>query len=572
MKLGNKIIAAAVGSIALAVTAALIIQKRSIENQGIEMLRSSMHATLIEAESVRESISQLGAGGAFDRPKLLEEYKKSGDLRSSTLYKTIPVVAAWEAAGRAAKEDGFDFRIAKNQARNSKNLPTPEEVPIVNALEKEGLAEYFKADRATNTIILARPVVLTQDCMACHGDPATSPTKDGKDIVGFTMENWKVGDVRGTFILKTDFSRIDASVAKSMTTSLGWIGLLTIGIVAGFAWMNQRMIVKPLRAATDSLTVGSNEIVAAAGQVSNASQSLASGASEQAASLEETGASIEELSSMTKRNAQSAGEARTIVRAASTSADASAGSVNKLNKAMTELKASSSEVAKIVKTIDEIAFQTNILALNAAVEAARAGEAGMGFAVVAEEVRNLAQRSALAAKETAEKIEAALARSDEGARISEEVSGNLSGIIDQVRKLDSLISEIATASNEQSQGIEQVNTAIGQIDKVTQSNAAAAEESASASEELNAQASELNALVGNLLRLVGGERINDPVGRPGNVMPGGRRHIDRAHNSGSVAAQVSPPAKSARTPASKSANSVSHSAQADHSGQDAFFK
>jgi methyl-accepting chemotaxis protein len=564
MKLGNKIIAAAVGSIALAVTAALIIQKRSIENQGIDLLRHSMHATLVEAESVRESISTLGAGGAFDRKKLLEEYKKSGDLRNSTLYKTIPVVAAWEAAGRAAKEDGFDFRIAKNQARNSKNLPTPDEVPIVNALEKEGLAEYFKADRATNTIILARPVVLTQDCLTCHGDPATSPTKDGKDIVGFTMENWKVGDVRGTFILKTDFSRIDASVAKSMTTSLGWIGLLTVGIIAGFAWMNQRMIVKPLRGATDLLTVGSDEIVSAAGQVSNASQSLAAGASEQAASLEETGASLEELSSMTKRNAQSAGDARTAAQAASHSADASATSVAKLNQAMTELKASSAEVAKIVKTIDEIAFQTNILALNAAVEAARAGEAGMGFAVVAEEVRNLAQRSALAAKETAEKIEAALTRSDEGARISEEVAGNLSGIIDQVRKLDGLISEIATASHEQSQGLEQVNTAIGQIDKVTQSNAAAAEESASASEELNAQASELNALVGNLLQLVGGERVNDPVGRPGHAIPGGRRKTDRGANSGPAKPRASQPVKSASKPA--------QSTPTDHAGTDAFFK
>ena len=408
--------------------------------------------------------------------------------------------------------------------------------------------------------------------MSCHGDPATSPTKDGKDIVGFPMENWKVGDVHGTFMLKTDFTRIDASVAQSMKTSLGWIGLLTVGIIAGFAWMNQRLIVKPLRAATDSLTVGSGEIVSAAGQVSNASQSLASGASEQASSLEETGASIEELSSMTKRNAQSAGEARIIAQAASASADASAGSVTKLNKAMTELKASSSEVAKIVKTIDEIAFQTNILALNAAVEAARAGEAGMGFAVVAEEVRNLAQRSAQAAKETAEKIEAALARSDEGARISEEVSGNLSGIITQVRKLDSLISEIATASAEQSQGIDQVNAAIGQIDKVTQSNADAAEESASASEELNAQASELNALAGKLLQLVGGERTNNPAGRPGNAMPGGKRQSDRAHDSRSIAARVSPSAKSNRAPASKPGNPESRPARADHSGPDAFFK
>ena len=506
MKIGTKIIIAAVASIALAVTAALLIQKHFIEAQGIRMLRHTMHNTLVEAESVRQSISQLGAGGAFDRKKLFDDYKQSGDLRASTLYKTIPVVAAWEAAGKAAKEDGFDFRIAKHQARNSKNLPTPAEEAVLAVLNKGDTEEFFHADRTTDTILLARPIKLTQDCMACHGDPATSPTKDGKDMLGFPMENWKVGEVHGAFILKTDFSRIDASVRQSMLASVGLTGLLTLAIIGGFAWLNQRLIVRPLREATDSLTMGAEQIVAAAGQVSNSSQSLAAGASEQAASLEETGASVEELSSMTKRNAQSAGEAKTVVQSARQSADHSASSVTKLTSAMGELKASSAEVAKIVKTIDEIAFQTNILALNAAVEAARAGEAGMGFAVVAEEVRNLAQRSALAARETAAKIEVAVARSEEGGRMSEEVAANLGGIIEQVHRLDGLIAEIATASGEQSEGIAQVNTAVGEIDKVTQSNAASAEESASAAEELNAQAAELNTLVRGLLALIGGQR------------------------------------------------------------------
>ena len=526
MKLGNKIIAAAIASLAVAVTTALIVQKRSIETQGVNMLQRAMHATLVEAESVRASISQLGAQGAFDRPKLLEEFRRTGDLRGSTLYRTIPVVAAWEAAGKAAQEDGFGFRVAKHQARNPKNLPTPEELPILAALEKDGVAEYFKADRSTNTIVLARPVKLTQDCMACHGDPATSPSKDGKDILGFAMENWKAGEVHGAFVLKTDFARIDAEVNQAMTTSLLWVGVITLGIIGGFAWINRRLIVNPLRSATDSLTVGSEQIVGAADQVSRSSQSLAAGASEQAASLEETSASVEELASMTKRNVESAEQAKTIAQAARQAADRSATSVNNLTVAMTELKASSLEVAKIVKTIDEIAFQTNILALNAAVEAARAGEAGMGFAVVADEVRTLAQRSAQAAKETAVKIEAALSRSDQGGRISEEVSANLSGIIEQVRTLDGLVSEIATASNEQARGIEQVNAAISQIDQVTQSNAAAAEESASASEELNAQAAELNVLVGSLMSLVGGQRENEAAGQPGEPRAGVQRKAD----------------------------------------------
>ena len=514
MKLATKIILAAVGSISLAVGAALVIQQQSIERQGVTMLKNSMHATLVEAESVRQSISQLGAGGAFDRAKLLEEFRRSGDLRNSTIYKTIPVVAAWEAAGRAAKEDGFDFRVAKHQARNPKNLPTPAEEEILRAFDQPGTEEFFRADRATGTIVLARPVKLTQDCMGCHGDPATSPSKDGKDIVGFTMENWKVGEVHGAFILKTDFARIDASVARSMTTSVTWIGLLTLAIVGGFAWMNQRLIIRPLRTASDSLIAGSEQIAAASGQVSGSSQSLAAGASEQAASLEETSASMEEMAGMTRRNAANATAAQSIAQTARQTADVSSVSVAKLNTAMSELRVSSGEVAKIVKTIDEIAFQTNILALNAAVEAARAGEAGAGFAVVAEEVRALAQRSAQAAKETAGKIESASAKSEESARISQEVTVGLSGIIDQVKKLEGLIAEIAHASAEQSQGIAQVSTAVSKMDGVTQSNAAAAEESAAASEELNAQAAELNVLVGQLYSLIGGQADQGSVTLP----------------------------------------------------------
>jgi len=177
-----------------------------------------------------------------------------------------------------------------------------------------------------------------------------------------------------------------------------------------------------------------------------------------------------------------------------------------MNGAMEAIKISSDDIAKIIKTIDEIAFQTNILALNAAVEAARAGEAGMGFAVVADEVRNLAQRSAQAAKETAGKIEGAITKTAQGVGISKQVSETLLEIATKARQVDELVSEVAGASREQTQGITQVNIAVGQMDKVTQSNAANAEESAAAAEELNAQAVTMKDSVADLLQLVGGER------------------------------------------------------------------
>jgi methyl-accepting chemotaxis protein len=175
--------------------------------------------------------------------------------------------------------------------------------------------------------------------------------------------------------------------------------------------------------------------------------------------------------------------------------------------AMDAIDSSSAEVAKIVKNIDEIAFQTNILALNAAVEAARAGEAGAGFAVVADEVRSLAQRSAAAAKETADKIEVAITNSRKGSQCTAKVEESLTQIAEKVTSTDSLVADIATAAREQAQGIEQINTAIAQLDKVSQSNSASAEESASAAEELDAQAETLKDQVVKLRQLIGGESV-----------------------------------------------------------------
>ena len=294
------------------------------------------------------------------------------------------------------------------------------------------------------------------------------------------------------------------------------IGLLvastTVG--GGMGWWMVRSITKPIKAVADLMSNGAEQVASAAGQVSSSSQSLAEGASEQAASIEETSASIEEMSSMTKRNAENASKAYELARQARVAAERGSADMQAMNLAMDAIKASSDDIAKIIKTIDEIAFQTNILALNAAVEAARAGEAGMGFAVVADEVRSLAQRSAQAAKETSAKIEGAISRTAQGVDISAKVTKALAEIVTQARQVDELAAEVAGASREQSQGITQINLAVGQMDKVTQSNAANAEESAAASEELNAQAGSMRGTVAELLQLVNGSHIAATTSRP----------------------------------------------------------
>jgi len=263
---------------------------------------------------------------------------------------------------------------------------------------------------------------------------------------------------------------------------------------------------RTLRRVSSSLDEEAEQVTAAAGQVSQASQSLAEGASEQAASLEETSSSLEEMSSMTKRNADNAQKANDLAKQARSAADKGVGDMQAMSTAMEAIKTSSDDIAKIIKTIDEIAFQTNILALNAAVEAARAGEAGMGFAVVADEVRNLAQRSAQAAKETAAMIEGAISKTGQGVEISRRVAETLNEIVAKARQVDELVAEVAGASREQTQGIAQINTSIGQIDKVTQSNAAGAQQSAAAAQELNSQAVAMTQSVTELLRLVGSHR------------------------------------------------------------------
>jgi methyl-accepting chemotaxis protein len=253
------------------------------------------------------------------------------------------------------------------------------------------------------------------------------------------------------------------------------LGLVT-GVVfaVGFGWVLVRSLRRQLSHFAENLGGNSQEVAAAASQVAIASQSLAEGASEQAASLEETSSSLEELASMTKRNADNSQQAHDLSKQTRAAADKGAADMLEMNTAMAAIKASSDDIAKIIKTIDEIAFQTNILALNAAVEAARAGEAGMGFAVVADEVRNLAQRSAQAAKETAAKIEGAIRTTAQGVTLSGKVAQALNDIVTKARQVDELAAEVAGASREQTQGITQINVAVGQMDKVIQSNAAGA--------------------------------------------------------------------------------------------------
>ena len=296
-------------------------------------------------------------------------------------------------------------------------------------------------------------------------------------------------------------------LASDARMTITFLILMVVG-GATTAFLIIRGLNRALTVTSESVNKGAIQVASASSLVSSSSMQLAEGASEQAASLEEISSSLEELSSMTKRNAENAQSGKNTSAQARAAAESGAIEMERLQTAMGNIQQSSKEIAKIIKTIDEIAFQTNILALNAAVEAARAGEAGAGFAVVADEVRSLAQRSALASKETADKIEAASASSAQGVELSVRVVTGFRQILEKSREVDRLVSEVATASIEQSEGLMQINTAITQMDKVTQSNAANAEETSSAAQELNGQSQQMRVAADQLSALVGLDAVS----------------------------------------------------------------
>jgi sensor histidine kinase regulating citrate/malate metabolism len=396
------------------------------------------------------------------------------------------------------------------------------------------------------------------ECTIFQGDTRATTTiiKDGQRAVGTKMDNPKVldtvlakgqqfldintilgkeydtaywplkdhtGKVAGMLFIGKDRSSLYGTLRDAMLAVLAVVFLVGLVMVAA-GFFIARSVSRPVQHVIQGLTDSSEQFVSVSNQVSSASQSLAQGASEQAASIEETSSSLEEMSSMTKQNADNASAADNLMKQSRLMVDKANGSMTELTQSMVDITKASDETSKIIKTIDEIAFQTNLLALNAAVEAARAGEAGAGFAVVANEVRNLAMRAAEAAKNTANLIEGTVKKVREGSELVERTNGAFSEVSKSAAKVDDLVSEIAAASKEQAQGIDQVNKAVSEMERVTQQSAANAEESAAAGEELTAQAEQLKRYVGDLDALIGGSASNgkgrgvqesaSPAGKP----------------------------------------------------------
>ncbi len=413
---------------------------------------------------------------------------------TTTVLLVVAAVVNSAITGSVSPFLGMASEVAAKAATPGLQLDSPNEVAAaLRPMAENPLFTYVQVKNKSGLeVYVHRKKGLASISASARGDGES----DGElfRTVSVTADGGPIG----TLTIGMSLADRDAAVS-SVRLTLILLGLVAIALmVLAMRFLLRWKLEQPLQATAREIRESAGQVLQLSRLVATSSQSLSQGATEQAASLEETSASMEEMASMTRKNAESATQATRLVKDVAQQVTASNAALGEMVTSMNAIKESSNKVANIIKTIDEIAFQTNILALNAAVEAARAGEAGMGFAVVADEVRSLAQRSAQAARDTAGLIEESIGRSQEGTGKVEQVASAIEAITKSVAQVKAIVEEVRAASQQQSDGIDEVSQSIAQMEKVTQTTAATAEESAAASEELNAQAEASIAVVAKL--------------------------------------------------------------------------
>jgi methyl-accepting chemotaxis protein len=490
-------------AVAVTATAGLLVERSVVRRQSLNLANNAMKGIVLSAESTRASVGAMNAGGDFDRAALLAEARRSSDFRTTRLYGTIPIVAAWNAVQSVAEQQGYEFRTPSHNPRNPKNTPTPEEERILEALEASPNHEYSGIDEARNQMVYARSITLTKECMPCHGDPAISQTRDGKDVIGFRMEGWHEGETHGAFLLRAPLDPVDQQVQAGMKKTALW--LLPISLVIGFgAFVAARRVKAPLTEAilalqkvsrgdlteiflahnndetgdmalaVESMSTGlrgtihdlssgvgvlsasSEAMLSCAGataegaryasekahSVAAAAEEMSSNAASVAAGMEQTAANLANVSVATEQMTSTIAEIAGNSEKARQITDQATRHATRITEQINQLGEAAREIGKVTETITEISSQTNLLALNATIEAARAGTAGKGFAVVANEIKALAHQTAGATEDINSRIAGVQAATSGGIAEIEKVSR----VIDEV---NGIVASIAAAIEEQ---------------------------------------------------------------------------------------------------------------------------
>ncbi len=495
MKLMSRFIVTIIVSIVIAMSVLSYFNMKRQNDQFLTEVETQATMAAHELMCVRKIIAE--------KQKVINTDSTTGNVEFKGV---IPAIIGREVSELFSASTPFKMKQTSLKYRNPNNKPDDWEAKQLQGFElspdlKE-IKEVVKLEDGSKLFRCIIPLKIDEGCLKCHGDPTTSPTGDGKDIAGKSMENYKLGDIRGGISVTAPMATVSKAIISNRNFNI-YGSIIFVFVVGGVVFFIVRNIIGFLKRFVQNLHEGAEQVSSASEQISASSQNLAEGSTQQASSLEETSSAIEQMSSMTSRNADSAKEANQLAIKARTSAENGSQAMQEMHDIMKEMNSGNAKVLSIIKSIDEIAFQTNLLALNAAVEAARAGEHGKGFAVVAQEVRSLAQRCAGAAKETADLINSRVECTENATKVTDKLSIALNDIVVDTKKVTDLAGEIAAGSQEQADGTLQLSKATTQMDQVTQNNAATAEEMASSSEELSAQAKSLEDRVSELANEIG---------------------------------------------------------------------
>jgi methyl-accepting chemotaxis protein len=503
----TKVLSVVLASCVVCTLSAIFVARYLVRENAERALLEKSSAIMSRIEEAKAYVGDLGIlGQMFEETRIKYPDGNLPKEHKERLLKAVPIIVLFTMGYAGEKTDGYKFRIFSDQPRREEHRANAEEMEILRSFEQDPfLKEMVNKSDDGKFYAVTRPIRLDerQGCMMCHGSPSTSPWKNGKDILGYQMEDMKNGALRGAYTVMLNMKPVeDITSATTKQIAMGGAFFTSIALVVGLLLVRSPM--NKLATVSKSLGSSGDEIADASTQMNEVSSNVASAANEAAASLEETVAAIEALSRIVTQNSESAREGADVAQVAEQTARQGQKEMKQLITAMGDIHKGSKKVGEITSLINDIAFQTNLLALNAAVEAARAGEQGKGFAVVAEAVRTLAQRTSSAATDISKLISESTETAEQGARLADSAGKVFDQIIDSISKVNQVTGSISAASEEQVQGISEISSALNQLDQTTQNNAMSADSSAQASEKLQDQAQRLKSLVDELSVVIQG--------------------------------------------------------------------